>query len=109
MVSQALPFALLGIVTGGLSAAGVALLLHVPGDVVGMPVLLCLPGLAFGVVFGGLLARRGLLSPIGAVGWAIAATLGNAAAVLCVISVVEPLKALFGVGETTALLLGGVP
>jgi hypothetical protein len=50
------------------------------------------PGLVFGIAFGLLLHRRGRLSRSGAIGYALAAVVGNAVAVTVCISALHPLN-----------------
>ena len=97
-------FALAGGIAGVLSAAGVAARILQGDPALGAAI--SLPGPVFGVAVGWMLARRGALSPRRGVMWAIAASLGNAGAVLSAIAIGSAIDPVLGGGIAVMLVPG---
>ena len=86
-----LAFALLGIISGAISATGVIPI--TPPDNFGLLLIFVLPGLAFGVIIGPALCCGGWLRPGRVPVWVVLATLGHFAAALCVTALTWRLQA----------------
>ena len=105
-------YAILGAVTGALVAACVSYLRlgDSPGSLVPKAFYLY-PGLIFGLAFGILFWAEGRLKPVGAIAFALAATVSNALAVVAWTTTDEPIASLLGAEETADLMFavtGGI-
>jgi hypothetical protein len=98
-----LAFALLGIISGAISATGVISI--TPPDNFGLLLIFVLPGLAFGVIIGPALCCGGWLRPGRVPVWVVLATLGHFAAALCVTALTWRLQAALLLSEQSAILI----
>ncbi|MBO0716427.1 MAG: hypothetical protein J2P55_03700, partial [Rhizobiales bacterium] len=99
---RTITFALLGVISGALSVAGI--IPFAPPNDFGLLAMFVLPGFAFGATIGFALAYFGWLSPGRVLAWVVFATLGHFAAALCVTALTWRLQAL-PLKEESAILI----
>ena len=103
---RAITFALLGIISGAISTAGI--IPFAPPSDFDLLAMFVVPGFAFGVVIGLALAFYGWLSPRRVLTWVVVATLGHLAAALCVTAMTWRLQAALPLKEQSAILIASV-
>jgi hypothetical protein len=100
-------YAILGSLTGAVAAAAVLYLRlgDLPGSWLSEEFYLY-PGLIFGLAFGILFWVEGRLKPVGAVAFALAATVSNALAVVAWTTTDKPIASLLGAEDTGDMMFG---
>lgn len=96
-------FALLGIISGAISATGI--ISFAPPADFGLLMIFVWPGLAFGLIIGPALSHGGWLPPRRVLPFVFFATLGHFVAVLCLLVLTRSLEAALPVGEDVAMLI----
>jgi hypothetical protein len=100
---RAITFALLGVISGGVSVAGI--IPFAPPNDFGLLAMFVLPGFAFGAIIGLALAYDGWLSAKRVLAWVVFATLGHFVAALCVTALTWRLQAALPLRELPAILI----
>jgi hypothetical protein len=100
---RVIAFALLGMISGAISATGI-IPFTPPGDF-GLLLIFFLPGLVFGLIIGSALAYGGWLRIARIVPWMVAATLGHFIAALCVTAMTWRLREAFSITDESATLI----
>jgi hypothetical protein len=95
-------FALLGIISGAISATGI--ISFTPPADFGLLMIFVWPGFAFGLIIGPALSYSGRLLPRRVLPFVFFATLGHFAAVLCLLMLARSSEAALPIGEDVAML-----
>jgi hypothetical protein len=101
--ARTLCFAVLGVISGVMSALGT--IPFAPSDDSRLIALFVLPGFVFGAIVGPALAYHQWLPPARVPAWILSATLGHFAAALCVTALTWRLQAALPLKEQSAILL----
>lgn len=103
LLRWAITFALLGIISGTISAVGI--IPFAPPNDFGLLAMFLLPGFVFGVVVGLALTYFRWLSAKRVPAWVVFATLGHFAAALCVTGMTWRLQAALPLKEQSAIMI----
>jgi hypothetical protein len=100
---RVIAFALLGMISGTISATGI--IPFTPPDNFGLLLIFVLPGLVFGLIIGPSLAYGGWLLPKYILVWIIFTTVGHFVAALCVTALTWRLEAALPLSELSAIAI----